>query len=344
MAGRIIRAQENNRLPWPIIGKIKCGIKSDKGFPMSVDYFVPTGKYEALFKEAKMSIMIMPLRKYLERIVATDEKYAPFMIVDLENEKLRKKFGDLLHKSRMMLYKDYIGKLVDKNDFAGIKANIGKVVESVAIDAENGAKTDIMLKQLRKSLSLIVANDEKNAPLEIAEWDEDDIRKNSKNCNYTIEYKVGEKTVQLKGIIDRIDLRNGRLRVIDYKTSMISDSKKLYDDKFWDSEEFKSKEALQVLVYSEIMSQLMPEYEVQPCIISVTAHGDYNLKYKTEEDEKKDIENYKCPDIGLRDDFNDNLKRILGELLNKNTNFRQTENSNNCAFCSYNKICNRKNK
>ena len=52
MAGRIIRNQENNRLPWPIIGKIKCGIKSDKGFPMSVDYFVPTGKYEALFKEA----------------------------------------------------------------------------------------------------------------------------------------------------------------------------------------------------------------------------------------------------------------------------------------------------
>jgi hypothetical protein len=323
------------------------GIKAN--IENAIDYavkkvFTGDSDDEALFNEAKMSIMIMPLRKYLERIVATDEKYAPFMIVDLENEKLRKKFGSLLHKSRMMLYKDCIGKLVDKNDFVGIKANIGKVVESVAIDAENGAKTDIMLKQLRKSLSLIVANDDKNAPLEIAEWDEDDIRKNSKNCNYTIEYKVGEKTVQLKGIIDRIDLKNGRLRVIDYKTSMISDSKKLYDDKFWDTEEFKSKEALQVLVYSEIMSQLMPEYEVQPCIISVTGHGDYNLKYKTEEDEKKDIENYKCPDIGLRDDFNDNLKRILGELLNKNTNFRQTENSNNCAFCSYNKICNRKNK
>ena len=52
MNGRIKRETSENRLMWPIVGKIKCGIKSDKGFPMSVDYFVPTGKYEALFKEA----------------------------------------------------------------------------------------------------------------------------------------------------------------------------------------------------------------------------------------------------------------------------------------------------
>ena len=32
--------------------QVKCGIKSEKGYPMSVDYFVPTGKYEALFRQA----------------------------------------------------------------------------------------------------------------------------------------------------------------------------------------------------------------------------------------------------------------------------------------------------
>lgn len=52
MAGRILTNKQENRLPFPIIGKVKCGIKSDRGFPMSVDYFVPKGKYEALFKEA----------------------------------------------------------------------------------------------------------------------------------------------------------------------------------------------------------------------------------------------------------------------------------------------------
>ena len=35
----------------PRLGKIKCGIKNDKGLPQSVDYFVATGKYASLFKE-----------------------------------------------------------------------------------------------------------------------------------------------------------------------------------------------------------------------------------------------------------------------------------------------------
>ena len=52
MAGRIVTNQSEKRLPFPIIGKVKCGIKSEKGFPMSVDYFVPTGKYASLFTEA----------------------------------------------------------------------------------------------------------------------------------------------------------------------------------------------------------------------------------------------------------------------------------------------------
>lgn len=52
MNARIKREPTTSRLPFPIIGKVKCGMKSEKGYPMSVDYFVPSGKYEHLFKEA----------------------------------------------------------------------------------------------------------------------------------------------------------------------------------------------------------------------------------------------------------------------------------------------------
>ena len=53
MSGRIIRGQgEAKRLPLPIVGKIKCGIKSEKGYPMSVDYFVASGDYAPLFHQA----------------------------------------------------------------------------------------------------------------------------------------------------------------------------------------------------------------------------------------------------------------------------------------------------
>lgn len=36
----------------PIIGKIKCGMKHpEKGYPMSVDHFIPTGRYAPLFQK-----------------------------------------------------------------------------------------------------------------------------------------------------------------------------------------------------------------------------------------------------------------------------------------------------
>lgn len=52
MGGRIKKEEQRKRLPFPIIGHVKCGMKSEKGYPMSTDYFVATGKYGHLFKEA----------------------------------------------------------------------------------------------------------------------------------------------------------------------------------------------------------------------------------------------------------------------------------------------------
>ena len=52
MAGRIINNKGQKRLPFPIVGHVKCGMKSDKGYPMSTDYFIPDGNYAPLFKQA----------------------------------------------------------------------------------------------------------------------------------------------------------------------------------------------------------------------------------------------------------------------------------------------------
>jgi hypothetical protein len=52
MSGRILNREPEVRLPLARIGKIKIGMKSEKGAPMSVDYFVCYGsKYEGLFHQ-----------------------------------------------------------------------------------------------------------------------------------------------------------------------------------------------------------------------------------------------------------------------------------------------------
>lgn len=53
MSGRIIRPEGGSSLlELPEVGRLKIGKKSEKGYPMSVDYFIPTGKYAGLFTSA----------------------------------------------------------------------------------------------------------------------------------------------------------------------------------------------------------------------------------------------------------------------------------------------------
>lgn len=53
MSGRIIRPEGGScLLELPEVGRLKIGKKSEKGYPMSVDYFIPTGKYAGLFTSA----------------------------------------------------------------------------------------------------------------------------------------------------------------------------------------------------------------------------------------------------------------------------------------------------
>lgn len=52
MSGRIVRPENSSMLELPEIGRLHIGVKSDKGYPMSIDWFRPTGKYEGLFRQA----------------------------------------------------------------------------------------------------------------------------------------------------------------------------------------------------------------------------------------------------------------------------------------------------
>lgn len=54
MGGRIYRPETSGGmvLELPEVGRLHVGMKSDKGYPMSIDWFRATGKYSALFVKA----------------------------------------------------------------------------------------------------------------------------------------------------------------------------------------------------------------------------------------------------------------------------------------------------
>ena len=52
MGGRIYRPEDSSLLELPEIGRLHIGMKSERGLPMSIDWFRPTGKYASLFTKA----------------------------------------------------------------------------------------------------------------------------------------------------------------------------------------------------------------------------------------------------------------------------------------------------
>jgi hypothetical protein len=51
LQGRIKQNEDESRTKLPVIGNIKVGMKSDKGYPTSLDYFLPSGRYMKKFTD-----------------------------------------------------------------------------------------------------------------------------------------------------------------------------------------------------------------------------------------------------------------------------------------------------
>lgn len=80
MKGRISRPdREINRVVLPRVGFIKVGMKNAKGYPQSVDYFVPSGKYAGLFTQAygdrPQTIQIVFLDDDAEKVCREEYQY-----------------------------------------------------------------------------------------------------------------------------------------------------------------------------------------------------------------------------------------------------------------------------
>jgi len=94
--GRIEKSEVTNKLP--VIGKIKVGEKNEKGYPRSLDYFKPYGKYESMFYSA------YPNKPNIIPIIFVSDD-----IADVCNERmeLRNSKGDLFAKGDGKFFEVY---------------------------------------------------------------------------------------------------------------------------------------------------------------------------------------------------------------------------------------------
>ena len=198
-----------------------------------------------------------------------------------------------------------------------------------ALEGRNLIVYDIVLKMARQ----ILAMDEKHAPFSIISLERDEGR--GYFWETTIQYQNSESTtVSLRGIIDRIDQKDGVVRVLDYKTGR--DEKQAKDiDALFDRDDMKrNKAAFQALFYALLYQQYSDEGRIVPGLINAKDlfNQEFDSRIYIGREAVNDFSSWQKP-------FTEKLHILLLELFNSSVAFNQTDDLRKCSLCPYAKLC-----
>jgi len=221
-----------------------------------------------------------------------------------------------------------IDKVVDhyfRKDFFQIKDE----KTPLEYNGEQLIKRKLVIHFLRTLLKL----DQERAPFEMVALEKKVFE------NFETETPFGKVTLQIGGIIDRIDKKYGEIRILDYKTGGLPRTPDSLETLF-DSSTDHSAYIFQIFLYSIILKRRTPEVIIAPQILYIhkAAREDYSAAiqigtYK----QKKTVD-----DIGeYEDTFRENLNQLLYQLFDSSQNFRQTDVLDKCTYCDYKNICRR---
>ena len=166
----------------------------------------------------------------------------------------------------------------------------------------------------------------------------------SKKYEHTVQVphplREGENyQVRLKGIIDRMDSKDGILRIVDYKTG----SKPKYNPKSIDKLFASGSDydhAFQIMFYAYIMSH-QKEFSARklaPVLIYTRSSSNpvkEDLYYKMGNDFIYDFKTQS------EQEFQDNLMNIIEEIFNPEVPFSPATDSKACEYCDFASLCGR---
>lgn len=247
-------------------------------------------------------------------------------------------FGTILHQIMDMMYSDYTGKTVDEAVIKTLRAILDKKYDKLWEDACAGIpqyeefKTGLRGRNLlykniiKKLIAKILDNDLKEVPFSIISVE----TKMTKPLEIDLD---GEKyTVNMLGRLDRVEEKDGVLRVVDYKTgnvNLIKMQEKLPDESFGIIfEDPVYKEKFQQYFYSYIYPQLSAEMKINV--------GIYPLK--STQGGIKFFEEKNIPPEKLKL-FEEGLKAMLIKIFDTETPFTQTPHVERCLYCPYKSLC-----
>ena len=257
-------------------------------------------------------------------------------------------FGTIFHLSAQLAYTDLTanGKIIQREDLERLlrdeiklqgyvdqafKQELFKVAPEEKPEY-NGVQL-INSKVIVSYLKQLLRNDLQYTPFEMVAME----KKVSEKI--TIQTTLGPLTLRLGGTIDRMDAKEGTLRIVDYKTGGSPKIPANIEQLFTPSET-RPNYIFQTFLYAAIMSRKQP-LMVAPALLYIhrAASESYSPVIEMGEPRKPKIpvNNFAF----FEDEFRERLQALLEEIFDEKEPFTQTEDIKKCAYCDFKAICKR---
>ena len=220
---------------------VKEEIKRDKIIDQKINHILSSG-----ISSSTLNLFIKnPYLFYEQKILGIEDidnsKYLSFMDQ-----------GTLIHKVIEELYNPFINTNLEIKHINKMRENIDKQTNESFVDLYSqkpNGKNLIFLEIVKDYVNNILDFEKEQLVSEKA-----NIKILSLEERLTSEITVNNRTVKIKGVVDRIDLFNGNLRIIDYKSGLVNS--KILDIKNIDKIklDYKYSNLLQLLVYKLLVT------------------------------------------------------------------------------------------
>lgn len=258
-------------------------------------------------------------------------------------------FGSIFHYAAEHIYKDLTthGKIINKEALETLLRNEVKLQDYVDtafkklfFNVPQNEKPEYNGVQLINSaviaryLKQLLQNDLRYAPFTfIASEMEVDEPIDIQTPKGVIKSRIG-------GIIDRMDSKDGTLRIVDYKTGGDADTPPHVESLFIPDKK-RSNYVFQTFLYAAIMCRKQPTMKIAPALLYIhrAATETYSPVIQMGEPRKpkeavEDFSKYEK-------EYRERLQGLLEEIFNPEKSFTQTEIIEKCTYCDFKALCKR---
>lgn len=277
--------------------------------------------------------------KYIAGLSAPDEVSA-----EIDSAK----FGSIFHAAAELIYKDLTahGNIINKEDTESLLSNevklqdyVDSAFKELFFNVPQNEKPEYNGVQLINSavivryLKQLLQNDLRYAPFTFIASEKEVVEP------IDIRTPKGIIKSRIGGIIDRMDSKDGTLRIVDYKTGGDADIPPNVESLFVPDKK-RSNYVFQTFLYAAIMCRKQ-SLKIAPALLYIhrAATETYSPVVQMGEPRKpkepvEDFSKYEA-------EFRERLQKLLEEIFNPDIVFTQTETIEKCAYCDFKALCKR---